>query len=323
MPTHPVRLTSSADVALAVPLMLGYWPGPSLSVVAVAHDHTVVLLARWDIETEDTPLPDLRAALRDTRAVGVYLTVTDAPAAIRSQEWLRVAEEMGLQSFTLLDAMCVYSHGDHLLWASLNEAISDGPRLAEISSADIASRAALWELPPWVATREDYIRDIQSRPESVAAVVQALRAYGAVNEQSRDASICLVLDWIVSREEVTPEMVAQVCVALRDLRVRDTVLWELLREVRDDWSGLADRLAVVVAWAPDGALAPACTVLAILRWQCGDGSRAWAAVERALAAEPDYSLATLVSRCLATGMHPGMWRDGLAELTREECRRSA
>ena len=323
MPTPPVRLTTPADVALAVPLMLGYWPGPSLSVVAVAHDGTVVLMARWDIDTGDTPLPDLRAALRDAHAVGVYLAVTDAPTTIGSKDWLQAADHMGLLPLELLDAICVYADGDDILWASLCEAMGDGPRLAVISAQDIARRAALWGLQPWAPTREDYVGDIRTRPEAVTAVAAALRGWDPIREEARDVHIRRVLDWLVSREQITPEGVAQVCVALRDLRVRDTVLWELLRAERADWLGAADRLVSVVSSTPEEALAPPSTVLAILRWQCGDGSRAWAAVDRALAAEPDYSLATLVGRCLATGMHPALWREGLAALTRDDCRRIA
>ncbi len=116
---------------------------------------------------------------------------------------------------------------------------------------------------------------------------------------------------------------AEALVALADVRVRDTLLWDLMHEAPSTWAAMAERLARMVAVAPDTHVAAPATLLAILRWQVGDGSRASAAVERALAADPTYTLAALVDRCLATGMHPSVWRDGLADLTREECRRAS
>lgn len=71
-------------------------------------------------------------------------------------------------------------------------------------------------------------------------------------------------------------------------------------------------LEAVVAHCSRRALAPAATLLAVLAWWEGDGARAGVLVDRALAAEPEYRLATLIDEALAVGMPPGWLRAGVA-----------
>lgn len=54
--------------------------------------------------------------------------------------------------------------------------------------------------------------------------------------------------------------------------------------------------------------APALTLLGLLAWWTGDGARAGALVERALAARPDYRLAVLLDDALTVGLPPGWAR---------------
>ena len=138
----------------------------------------------------------------------------------------------------------------------------------------------------------------------------------------REAVIARLRD-LVTGPELEPEAMAEVLVGLADVRVRDTLLWDVMHEEPIVWKRAAQRLAEVVRAAPDAYVAAPATVLAILRWQTGDGSRAVAAVERAREADPSYTLADLVDRCLAGGMHPDVWRDGLASLRREACLQAA
>lgn len=56
--------------------------------------------------------------------------------------------------------------------------------------------------------------------------------------------------------------------------------------------------------------APALTLLGLLAWWTGDGARAGALVERALAARPGYRLAVLLDDALMVGLPPGWVRAG-------------
>ena len=94
-------------------------------------------------------------------------------------------------------------------------------------------------------------------------------------------------------------------------------------EVREAvWTG-ADRTAAPAAvgfWtelvrrAPADLVADAAAVLAFQSWLSGDGARAWCAVDRALAADPDQGLARLVGDLLEAAFPPHEWestRDAL------------
>lgn len=102
--------------------------------------------------------------------------------------------------------------------------------------------------------------------------------------------------------------------ALSNRAVRDAVLCEVLRLPRMAWSNAAEVLAEFVRICPPECKAPLATLLGIMRWQLGDGVRAAIALEHALAADPDYSLARLMGDCIASGIHPGTWRKDLARL---------
>ena len=68
-------------------------------------------------------------------------------------------------------------------------------------------------------------------------------------------------------------------------------------------------LEQVDAHAPRSRRAPALTLLALVAWWEGDGARAGIQVGRAIAAQADYRLATLVDTTLRAGMPPGWLRD--------------
>lgn len=307
MTDTPITVHNLTELVLAAPLMLGYWPERSVCAVAVDPDGRVLLIMRWGADEHEVPaLPPLaelgeamtvhRVAYLEPSAGGDAPSREGRPAVVACREGADVR-------FRTID-------GNDCTWQ-------------RIAAAEIARTARHWGRPAWKPSREEYTRDIDDDAalrEQVAARLAGLTA--AVDEGLREAAIARVVATMADGP-MDATTVAGVLVALQDTRVRDTVLWELLQHDPADWDSMADRLARVVSGSPRDLLAPPATLLAILRWQTGDGSRASAAVERALVADPDYTLARLVLQCLLTGMHPLAWREGMAGLTREECRRSA
>jgi hypothetical protein len=91
-------------------------------------------------------------------------------------------------------------------------------------------------------------------------------------------------------------------VLLTDSRSRDEA-WQRMLAVapRDEhetlWRDVVRRL-------PDRYVAPAATLLALAAWRAGDGAVASIAVDRALAADPGYTLAELVLQALNAGISP-------------------
>ncbi len=78
----------------------------------------------------------------------------------------------------------------------------------------------------------------------------------------------------------------------------------------DDWDDAAaprlllSRLEAVCRMTPAAHAAPVLSLLAALAWWCGDGARAGIAADRALALEPDNTLAGLVRQSLDHGVRP-------------------
>ena len=328
-PSSAVVLHAPADAVLAAPLMLGYWPDNSLCAIVVDSEHRVVLIMRWDAhaQAEVPALPPISSGA--TVPATVHLVAYTAsprpgepPAAPDRAVWRHAEYTLHDSGMSLGWILVAGRHGDSVPWTFVE---GQGSELAVrvIAGPQVARQAQNWGLPPWRPTRRDYVGDIATDPVARDRVVEELRKTPpAVEEATRDAAIVAVRDRVACGDN-SPSSIAETLVALGDVRVRDTLLWDLMQEEPPTWPAIAEWMARVVAAAPETHVAAPATLLAILRWQIGDGSRARAAVERALAADPTYTLAALVDRCLTTGMHPSVWRVGLADLSREDCRRAA
>ncbi len=107
---------------------------------------------------------------------------------------------------------------------------------------------------------------------------------------------------------------------LADIRVRDTLLWDVAHREPESLPAVFDALAGLLRAAPTGRVAPVATCCAVVAWLQGDGARALMAIERALADDPDYSLAQLVGASLQSGLPPATWREAMAGLARDDCR---
>lgn len=121
---------------------------------------------------------------------------------------------------------------------------------------------------------------------------------------------------------LTASRAARLHWALADVRVRDVMLHRLVlteRTCRDCWARTLDTLCHAVRGAPDGHVAPAATVLALVAWLRGDGALANVSLRRA-EAEPGYRLAELAAQLIAQGTDPRLWRESLSTLTEAECR---
>src|SRR5262249_24896873 len=99
--------------------------------------------------------------------------------------------------------------------------------------------------------------------------------------------------------------VAWLTVALKDMRVRDDA-WA---RMDPGHSQAHQRLWTdVVKRAQPGHVAGPASLLAFVAWQSGDGALANVALDRALADDPDYSMATLLRQVISVGAPPSMAR---------------
>jgi hypothetical protein len=106
-------------------------------------------------------------------------------------------------------------------------------------------------------------------------------------------------------EHIGPQQAAWLTVVLRDLRVRD-----------DAWSRMdpGELEAHLRLWtdltrlARPGYIAAPASLLAFVAWQSGNGALANVALDRALADDPDYSMAMLLRQAVDSGAPPSLAR---------------
>jgi hypothetical protein len=101
------------------------------------------------------------------------------------------------------------------------------------------------------------------------------------------------------------DRIAWLAVSLVHLAVRDDAWARMVPEHRQAhlslWADIVRRI--------DGPWLPApASLLAFTAWQCGDGTLANIALDRALGADPDYSMAMLLRDILAAGVPPSQAR---------------
>lgn len=161
----------------------------------------------------------------------------------------------------------------------------------------------------------------QARRAMVARMAGATDAARDL-EDWRDDAIALVRGVLLTSSPQSVGRDAAVLVSLGDVRVRDTVLWEVAHCSDHDPRQAFERAAGLLRGAPAGVVAPIGTVTALLGWLIGDGVRAVAALDRVHDEDPEYALAQLLGRSIAAGLAPTSWREMMSELTRESCRGS-
>ena len=337
---------SSPDAFLAsVPHMLGFACDDSFVLVGLAPDSSgpgahVVLTQRMDMPPTwygSAELNDLaQAAAEPMKRAGS----TEVIIAVFSQETPDLNVE--LPSTSVVDALvtAIDDSGMSVKDALYTDGISrwsygcDNPACcppegrvipaevrthvaAEFAVAGAAMMPNRDALLAEVAPAESAIRDrvrtcLETARIAAGSSPQALEAW-------RDTAIADVTETINTDRLMPPEAAAKALAGLGDIRVRDTVLWDL-SQTPDGLRDAVDGLSALVRSAPDGHVAPAATVLAVAHWLGGDGARANVALDRALADDPDYSLGQMVSAALRSGLPPQSWRNAMDGLNRDTCR---
>jgi hypothetical protein len=111
---------------------------------------------------------------------------------------------------------------------------------------------------------------------------------------------------------------ARLAVALGDIRVRDSILWDMANGAFDR-SFLAKALTGLLPQLQASHGAPIATAAAICWWLNGNGAMANLCLDRAFNDVPDYSLAAMVRAALDHALPPEFWLESINELTREQC----
>lgn len=304
----PRRPRSTTLLASPLSDMVGDWPAEFVANALGSCPESAYLVA-WTDASDDTALSDLPT----TRAVGEIL-------------WHANRQGLAVEQALTTNGRSWWSH----ICPDLHEWCPDmGTPLNESQSLAVAAE--------FVASGAQTMPSRQALALLIEPRTQLTSQVSAVWPPSvppdelevwRTAEIDWLTSWWSSQmldgvSSEDPELLARALAALADVRVRDTAM--LIMGVwgprpASQLGRLQPVLTALVRAAPDHALAPPATLLAIVAWLVGDGALASLAVNRALMAAPGYNLASLARILICSDLDPGVWLEGLRDLTEYECR---
>lgn len=320
-PIDQLRLTvrSPADLIAAVPYLLGFHPADSVVVVAL-RGRRVVFAARGDLPDPDTdprPAAQHLAEVIARQGTESATVIGYGPAARVTGAVDAVGEALDRAGLLVLDALRVT---DGRWWSYLctepeccpPDGTPYDPGASEVSAAAVfAGQVALPDrdaLAGQVSALDGPVRLAMRR-----ATVRARGRLATLTEEATETAL-------VGGRSVRSAGVAAVRTAFRRHRrgerlSDDEVAWltVLLTQlpVRDHaWERTDGRDADISLWTdvlrraePELIAAPG-SLLAFAAWRAGYGALAAVALERVLAAHPDYSLALLLDDLLRRGFPP-------------------
>lgn len=304
-----VRGASPEQLLSAVPGLVGFIPADSLVIVGVEgpRDRVVVTL-RCDLPGAD----DIRAV---EQIAGHAMSVLTQAGASKTFAVIYGSDDIGTlfaavldaqDDVTVLDVLRV-ADGRYWSYACADEDCCPAAgtpfevQIPEEFGTVLSDRDKLAErVAPVTGERAEAMRKITERQAQLAGdmprrVVQvALETVRAALEVYRtDAGT-----W-------DHGIAAVALVGLRDLRVRDDAWARMDPEHTEAHLRLWTDLTTL---APAGFVAAPASLLAFVAWQSGNGALANVALDRALADDPDYSLAGLLRQLICAGAPPSLAR---------------
>jgi hypothetical protein len=313
-----VRLTGAADLITTVPYLIGHTGLADDLVIVAQSGSRVVLTVRVDLAalTAGALWTSALAALTQAGARTVHLIAY--PAGPVTDATLRGLHPVLAAACAArapgLDVERVLTVSGDRWWAHdpTSGDAPQGPGTLVPDNPGLTLQLALGYGVP-AASRGHAIAVLDPHPDPVRARVgHLLRHLPPATRQQRSA----VVDAAHAARTDRPtgwrlEEAAAVLDAITDVTVRDLALAHLGSEAAWwVWSTL-------LPYAPQVHVAPAATLLAIAAHQRGDGVLAGAAVDKALAADPGYSLAGLFQQILRAGITPTAVKDLITDAVEE------
>lgn len=330
-PRRRVRVGSADAILAVVPHLLGFHPAESLVVLGVGGPHSRIRLAfRYDLP--DPPEEGLAADIATHAATVLnrqHLTLAIAVGYGSGRQVTPVADvlipalrDSGIQVQDVLRVQ------DGRYWSYLCAdpgcCPPDGvpfdpaghPAAAALAAAGLTVHGDRAELAATIASAaesgksmSEAVERAQDRATRLITDAFADSRYGDVFQPVADAgrrSIRLAVTRYRRGGRLTDcDELAWLGVALTDMRVRDDAWARMDPDFNADhqrlWVDLVRHLPAEYVPAP-------AALLAFTAWQAGDGALASVAIERALAADPDYSMAKLIADALHAGLPPSAAR---------------
>ncbi len=321
-----LTIGSPADVLAIVPHLLGFYPSGSLVVLGLGapRDH-VVLAFRYDLP--DPPDAGVAAEIaghaaavlghQQIRAViligygpaALVTPVMDAAAAHFLGSGLTIAEMLRADGGRYWSGLCrdpdccpvegvAFDPGSHPAAAALaaaglralpdREALArtlepesgSAPAIRRVTDRALRRHAGLVVRAQQAGERGLWRQVTESGRRDVQAAIRRYRSDAAITDQARLTRLAVALASLPVRDDAWARMDPR-------YRVQHQRLWT----------------DVVRNAAPEFRPAPA-SLLAFTAWQSGEGALASVALDRALAADPGYSMAELLRDAIQAGLPP-------------------
>ena len=330
-PRCRVRVGSADGLLAVVPHLLGFHPTHSLVVLGIGGPHGRIRLAfRYDLPAP----PDVKLATDIAAHAAVVLSrqhlgtaivvgygagpevtpVTDVVAPALHAAGIDVRDMLRVQdgrywSYLCADVACCPPDGVPFDPAGHPAASA----LAAAGLPALTDRATLAATLAPAAGSAELVSEAIERALSRAGklIDDALGASGdgdvlrAVADAGRRAVRTAIGRYRRGGEPAGFDEVAWLGLALTDLRVRDDAWARMDPGFRDAHQRLWTEL---VRQLPDEYVPGPAALLAFTAWQAGDGALASIAIERALQADPAYSMALLIAEALHAGLPPSAAR---------------
>ena len=303
--TTTLTLRSPEDLLAAAPVVLGFVPTDS--AVMFTFDAPSTFHARVDLpragdevdECVDTLLAP--SVHHEVGRVLFMLYTDDAVSAERlSRRLVRAFRAAGIEVIDVLRA-------DGRRWFPLlrsRRSVSPSGVPYDVSAHLFAAESVLSGRVTH-RSRADLEATLSPDPSATARVAAAVRGPAC---PPPDASwLPATVARHVSVGSVPDDgEAARLLTRLVDIQVRDSALGLLSRATAEAharfWGDLVRR-------APDHLVAPAAAVLGVAAWVSGNGALAWCAVDRCLAADPDYRIAHYLAQLLTRAVPPSTWEE--------------
>jgi hypothetical protein len=310
---EPRRARGPADLLALVPSLFGFHPADSLVLLTVG-ETPAPFHARVDLPTDPVGVELVGAQLAETvRRNGTTHVVL--VAYTRDAGLAHAVVDHLFDRLTEIDVelMCAVRAADGQYWVLPSWPDDEG------TSYDLSAH-------PWTAqavldgtvvhrSREDLARTlVGADPEETEVVTALAREITERLDHAADGGLGLEARWVRrrvrrflrDRRRLDPAEVARLAVAShRSVHLRDVAWAEM---THTNAGRHVDLWRDVVRRVPDELRAPAATLLGFSAWLSGDGALAWCAIERALDADPGYSLANLLTQLLAGAVPPTSWQ---------------
>ncbi len=307
---HEARIQASVSNFVSIIQRFGFWPSQSVVAQWLGCEGEI-FVQRMDIPTNEMQGDWLEAFIKP-----VHL---HAPTAVEIWITTRHIDQSDLQFLIfLINAV------NELDVEVLSGSMICRSRIRSISCIGCENDHR-WnpgsDLSILAKSRAELENEFGYRPElgvNTKVTTQAREQMDPESVEWRDQEVKFILQIVESSECLTDSMIARVCCALQEVRVRDAFLWDVAAGHVSSGSA-AIRLSTMLLHVTGDLAVPIATVAGTCWWVSGNGAKANMCVDRANEGSHGYGLASLVQAALNVGLSPEFWVDTVMELSRDEC----